>query len=339
MFTALLKNLKENRRTIVFTEGPDQRIQTAAARLLAEDLMDVILVGNAEEVKAAAEKNGCDISKAEIIDPATYEAMDEMVAKMVELRKGKMSEDDCRAALKKGNYFGTMLVKMGKADALLGGATYSTADTVRPALQLIKTKPGAHLVSSCFILKRDEGDEALRLLCMGDCAINISYEDSVDKEGNVTVSAAQKLAEVAVESARTAQFFGIDPKVAMLSFSTKGSGKGGTVALSAEATKTAQAMAPDLAIDGEMQFDAAVSPTVGQLKFPGSQVAGYANTFIFPCIEAGNIGYKIAQRLGGYEAYGPILQGLNAPINDLSRGCNAEEVYKMAIITAGMAGM
>ena len=337
MFTALLKNLKENRRTIVFTEGPDQRIQTAAARLLAEDLMDVILVGNVEEVKAAAEKNGCDISKAEIIDPATYEAMDEMVAKMVELRKGKMSEDDCRAALKKGNYFGTMLVKMGKADALLGGATYSTADTVRPALQLIKTKPGAHLVSSCFILKRDEGDEALRLLCMGDCAINISYEDSVDKEGNVTVSAAQKLAEVAVESARTAQFFGIDPKVAMLSFSTKGSGKGGTVALSAEATKVAQAMAPDLAIDGEMQFDAAVSPTVGQLKFPGSKVAGYANTFIFPEIQSGNIGYKIAQRLGGFDAYGPILTGLNAPINDLSRGCNAEEVYQMSIITAALA--
>ena len=336
MFTKLIDILKKDRRTIVFTEGPDKRIQEAAARLMKEDLMDVILVGNVEEVKAAAEKNGCDISKAEIIDPETYEAMDEMVAKMVELRKGKMSEDDCRAALKKGNYFGTMLVKMGKADALLGGATYSTADTVRPALQLIKTKPGAHLVSSCFILKRDEGDEALRLLCMGDCAINISYEDSVDKEGNVTVSAAQKLAEVAVESARTAQFFGIDPKVAMLSFSTKGSGKGGTVALSAEATKAAQAMAPDLAIDGEMQFDAAVSPTVGQLKFPGSQVAGYANTFIFPCIEAGNIGYKIAQRLGGYEAYGPILQGLNAPINDLSRGCNAEEVYKMAIITAGM---
>ena len=151
------------------------------------------------------------------------------------------------------------------------------------------------------------------------------------------VSAAQKLAEVAVECAKTAEFFGIDPKVAMLSFSTKGSGKGATVGLSAEATKVAQAMAPDVAIDGEMQFDAAVSPEVGQLKFPGSKVAGYANTFVFPCIEAGNIGYKIAQRLGGYDAYGPILQGLNAPINDLSRGCNAEEVYKMAIITAGMA--
>jgi len=336
MFTALLKNLKENRRTIVFTEGPDARIQEAAQRLLKEDLMDVILVGKVDEVKSSAEKNGFDVSGAEILDPETYEGMDGMVATMVELRKGKMSEDECRAALKKGNYFGTMLVKLGKADALLGGATYSTADTVRPALQLIKTKPGAHLVSSCFILKRDEGDEALRMLCMGDCAINISYEDSVDKEGNVTVSAAQKLAEVAVESAKTAQFFGIEPKVAMLSFSTKGSGKGATVGLSAAATKVAQELAPEMAIDGEMQFDAAVSPTVGQLKFPGSKVAGYANTFVFPCIEAGNIGYKIAQRLGGYEAYGPILQGLNAPINDLSRGCNAEEVYKMAIITAGM---
>ena len=337
MFTKLIDALKATRRTIVFTEGPDARILEATDRLLKDDLMDVILVGNVDEVKAAAQKGGFNIEGVEILDPATYPEMDAMVEKMVELRKGKMTAEDCAKALSKGNYFGTMLVKMGKADALLGGATYSTADTVRPALQLIKTKPGAHLVSSCFILKRDEGDEALRLLCMGDCAINISYEDSVDKEGNVTVSAAQKLAEVAVESARTAQFFGIDPKVAMLSFSTKGSGKGGTVALSAEATKAAQAMAPDLAIDGEMQFDAAVSPTVGQLKFPGSQVAGYANTFVFPCIEAGNIGYKIAQRLGGYEAYGPILQGLNAPINDLSRGCNADEVYKMAIITAGMA--
>ncbi len=337
MFTKLLNALKETRRTIVFTEGTDARILEAAARLLKEDLMDVILVGNVDAVKAAADEKGYCICKAQIIDPATYDAMDEMVSAMVALRKGKMTEDECRAALSKGNYFGTMLVKMGKADALLGGATYSTADTVRPALQLIKTKPGAHLVSSCFIMKRDFGDEALKMLCMGDCAINLSYEDSVDKEGNVTVTAAQKLAEVAVESAKTASFFGIDPKVAMLSFSTKGSGKGGTVPLSPQATKVAQELAPEFAIDGEMQFDAAVSPTVGQLKFPGSKVAGYANTFIFPTIEAGNIGYKIAQRLGGYEAYGPILQGLNAPINDLSRGCNAEEVYKMAIITAGMA--
>ena len=337
MFTKLYEALKATRRTIVFTEGHDARILEAAARLKADDLMDVILVGNVDTVKAEAAKGNFDIDGLTILDPATYEGMDEMVAKMVELRKGKMSAEDCAKALSKGNYFGTMLVKMGKADALLGGATYSTADTVRPALQLIKTKPGANLVSSCFIMTREGGDPALQKICMADCAINLSYEDTLDKEGNVKVSGAQKLAEVAVESARTAEFFGIEPKVAMLSFSTKGSGKGGTVALSAEATKLAQAMAPEYAIDGEMQFDAAVSPTVGQLKFPGSKVAGYANTFVFPLIEAGNIGYKIAQRLGGYDAYGPILQGLNAPINDLSRGCNAEEVYKMAIITAGMA--
>ena len=336
MFTKLLQALKEKRRTIVFTEGPDARILEAASRLIAEDLMNVILLGNPEEVKAAAAKGGFDVAKAEIIDPVNYAGFDEMVSTMVALRKGKMTEEECRAACSKGNYFGTMLVKMGKADALLGGATYSTADTVRPALQIIKTKPGAHLVSSCFILFR-EGKDGPEKYCMGDCAINIAYTDRLDADGNVVLSAADQLAEVAVESARTAAFFGIDPKVALLSFSTKGSGKGATVPLSQAATQKAKELAPELAIDGEMQFDAAVSPVVGQLKFPGSKVAGYANTFIFPCIEAGNIGYKIAQRLGGFEAYGPILQGLNAPINDLSRGCNAEEVYKMAIITAGMA--
>ena len=331
MFESMIEALKANPRKIVFTEGPDARILEAASRLKKDGFLTPILVGNVEEVTAAAKAGNFDIEGLEILDPATYPAMEEMVEKMVELRKGKMTADDCRKALSKGNYFGTMLVKMGYADALLGGATYSTADTVRPALQLVKTKKGAHLVSSCFILVR--GDEKL---AMGDCAINIDYQDTVDKDGNVVVSAAQKLAEVAIETAKTAKVFGIDPKVAMLSFSTKGSGKGGTVALSQQATAIAKEMAPDLALDGEMQFDAAVSPVVGQLKFPGSKVAGYANTFIFPCIEAGNIGYKIAQRLGGYEAYGPILQGLNAPINDLSRGCNADEVYKMAIITAAL---
>ena len=293
MFTKLISALKATRRTIVFTEGPDARILEAADRLIKDDLMDVILIGNVDEVKAAAAKGGFDIAKAEIIDPATYAGMDEMVAKMVELRKGKMSEEDCRAALAKGNYFGTMLVKMGKADALLGGATYSTADTVRPALQLVKTKKGAHLVSSSFILFRKDKDGNDEKYCMGDCAINIDYQDTVDKAtGAVTFTAAQKLAEVAVESARTAEFFGIDPKVALLSFSTKGSGKGGTVQLSHDATIEAQKLAPEMAIDGEMQFDAAVSPVVGQLKFPGSKVAGYANTFIFPCIETGNIEVK-----------------------------------------------
>jgi len=328
MFENLIAALKADKRKIVFTEGPDARILEAAARLKKDGLMDSILVGNVDEVKAAAAKGGFDIEGMEIIDPATYPEMDAMVAKMVELRKGKMSEEDCRAALSKGNYFGTMLVKMGKADALLGGATYSTADTVRPALQLIKTKPGAHLVSSCFILVREK-DGVEEKLAMGDCAINIDYPDSVDKEGNVTLKGSQKLAEVAIETANTAKAFGIDPKVAVLSFSTKGSGKG-------EATEYAKEMNPELAIDGELQFDAAVSPVVAATKCKGSPVAGQANTFIFPSIEAGNIGYKIAQRLGGYAAYGPILQGLNAPINDLSRGCNADEVYQMAIITAGL---
>ena len=331
MFNAMIETLKANPRKIVFTEGHDARILEATARLVEGGFLTPILIGNVEEVKANAAKGGFNIEGVEIIDPLTYAGMDEMVETMVALRKGKMSAEECKALLSKGNYFGTMLVKMGKADSLLGGATYSTADTVRPALQLVKTKPGANLVSSCFIMVR--GDEKI---AMGDCAINLSYEDSVDKEGNVTVSAARKLAEVAVETARTAKVFGIDPKVAMLSFSTNGSGKGATVKLSHDATIEAKAMDPELLIDGEMQFDAAVAPEVGQLKFPGSPVAGYANTFIFPCIEAGNIGYKIAQRLGGYEAYGPILQGLNAPINDLSRGCNADEVYKMAIITAAL---
>ncbi|MBR6425027.1 MAG: phosphate acetyltransferase [Oscillospiraceae bacterium] len=332
MFETLIGVLRKTPRKIVFTEGPDPRILEAASRLKKDGFLTPILIGNVDEVKSAAAAGGFDIEGLEIIDPATYPEMDAMVAKMVELRKGKMTEEECRTALSKGNYFGTMLVKLGVADSLLGGATYSTADTVRPALQLIKTRPGAHLVSSCFIMER-EGE----LLAMGDCAINISYEDKLDKEGNVVLSAAQQLAEVAVETARTAKTFGMDPKVAMLSYSTKGSGKGANVDLVRNATEEAKKLAPELAIDGELQFDAAVSPVVAQTKCKGSPVAGQANTFIFPEIQSGNIGYKIAQRLGGFAAYGPILQGLNAPINDLSRGCDAEEVYKMAIITAALA--
>ncbi len=336
MFDKLIDNLKANKKTIVFTEGNDARILSAADRLLKEGLMGVILCGNADEVKVAAANGNFSIDGAEIIDPETYPEFESLVAQMVELRKGKMTEEECRTLLKKSNYFGTMLVKAGKADALLGGATYSTADTVRPALQIIKTKKGSNLVSSSFILFREKDGQEEKI-SMGDCAINLGYTDRVDKEGNVTLSAARQLAEVAVETARTASFFGIDPKVAVLSFSTYGSGKGGTVQLSHDAVIEARNIDPELVIDGEFQFDAAVSEEVAKTKCPDSKVAGKANTFIFPLIEAGNIGYKIAQRLGGFEAYGPILQGLNAPINDLSRGCTADEVYKMAIITAGMA--
>ena len=318
MFDKLIENLKAQRKTIVFTEGPDYRILSAADRLLKENLMDVILVGNVEEVKAAAAKDGYDIAEATILDPADYEGMDAMVDKMVELRKGKMTPEQCRASLAMGNYFGTMLVKMGLADCLLGGATYSTADTVRPALQLIKTKPGNTIVSSCFILAR--GDEKI---AMGDCAINIHPTED-------------NLVEIAQETAKCAETFGIDPKVAFLSFSTKGSAKDDEVTKVQNAVAKAKEVM-SVPVDGEMQFDAAVDMEVGQRKFPGSKVAGQANTFIFPDVTSGNIGYKIAARLGGFEAFGPILLGLNAPINDLSRGCNADEVYKMAIITAALA--
>ena len=331
MFENLVEILKANPRKIVFPEGTDARILEAAARLKKDGFLTPVLIGNVDAVKAAAAKGGFDIDGLEILDPETYPDMDKFVDDFVALRKGKATPEDARAMLLKSNYFGTMLVKEGLADSLLGGATYSTADTVRPALQLVKTKKGSNLVSSCFILAR--GDE---MIAMGDCAINISYEDKKDKDGNVVLTAAQQVAEVAVETARTAKVFGIDPKIAMLSFSTKGSGKGPGPELMRNATAIVKETHPELACDGEMQFDAAVSPVVGQLKFPGSPVAGYANTFIFPEIQSGNIGYKIAQRLGGYMAFGPILQGLNAPINDLSRGCNAKEVYLMSIITAAL---
>ena len=323
MFGKLIEGLKKNPKTIVFTEGTDARILEASARLLSGTFLKPVLVGNEKEIYEAAEKAGFNIRGAEIVDPENYSEMEAMVEKMVELRKGKMTAEECRALLKKGNYFGTMLVKMGKADCLLGGATYSTADTVRPALQLIKTKPGNKIVSSCFIMVRPAASGENEVLAMADCAINIKPNED-------------ELVEIALETASTAKVFGIDPKVAFLSYSTLGSGKGEDVDKMHNACAKTQVAAPDLAIDGELQFDAAVSPTVAKTKCPGSKVAGYANTFIFPDINAGNIGYKIAQRLGGFEAYGPILQGLAAPINDLSRGCNADEVYKMAIITAAM---
>ncbi len=324
MFGKLIDILKKSPKKIVFTEGTDPRILEASARLLSGTFLTPILVDSEAEIRAAAEDAGFNIRGAEIYDPENYEKMDAMVEKMVELRKGKMTADECRAMLRKGNYFGTMLVAMGIADALLGGATYSTADTVRPALQLVKTKPGNSIVSSCFILVRPYATGGNMVLAMADCAINI---DPTEDE----------LVEIASETVKCAEIFGVDPKVAFLSYSTFGSGKGPVVDKMRNAAEKAKAAMPEVPIEGELQFDAAVSPRVAQTKCPDSKVAGYANTFIFPDISAGNIGYKIAQRLGSFEAYGPILLGLNAPINDLSRGCNAQEVYSMAIITAALA--
>lgn len=324
-FGQLIGVLKENPKKIVFTEGEDPRILEAASRLLASYFLHPILVGSEEKISEAAEESGFNIRGAEIIDPAKYEKMDEMVEMYCELRKKKgVTPEQAREILLQANYFGTMLIKMGDADALLGGATYSTADTVRPALQLIKTKPGNNIVSSCFILVRPSATGENEVLAMSDCAININPTED-------------ELVEIAGEAAKCAKIFGVDPQVAFLSYSTHGSGAGEAVDKMRNAAAKTKAKYPDLPIDGELQFDAAVSPRVARTKCPESEVGGHANTFIFPDISAGNIGYKIAQRMGNFEAYGPILLGLNAPVNDLSRGCNASEVYSMAIITAALA--
>lgn len=323
-FGQLIAVLKKNPKKIVFTEGEDSRILEAASRLLASSFLHPILIGSEEKIALAAEDCGFNIRGAEIIDPAKYDKIDEMVECLCELRKGKgITPERAREVLSQANYFGTMLVKMGVADALLGGATYSTADTVRPALQLIKTKPENNIVSSCFILVRPRATGENEVLAMADCAINISPTED-------------ELVEIAGEAAKCAKIFGVEPQLAFLSYSTHGSGSGETVDKMRNAALKARKKYPDLPIEGEMQFDAAVSPRVARTKCPESEVAGHANTFIFPDINSGNIGYKIAQRMGNFEAYGPILLGLNSPINDLSRGCNADEVYSMAIITAAL---
>lgn len=324
MFGQLISILKKNPKKIVFTEGSDPRILEASSRLLASTFLSPVLVGDPTEIAEAAEESGFNIRGAEIVDPLNYEEMDEMVELLCEIRKNKgMTEEKARDILSQANYFGTMLVKMGKADALLGGATYSTADTVRPALQIIKTKPQNSIVSSCFILVRPSATGENEVLAMSDCAINISPSED-------------ELVEICGETIECAKIFGVDPKVAFLSYSTLGSGKGDSVEKMRNAAAKAKAEFPDTPIEGELQFDAAVSPRVARTKCPDSKVAGHANTFIFPDINSGNMGYKIAQRMGNFEAYGPILLGLNAPINDLSRGCNAIEVYSMAIITAAL---
>lgn len=324
-FGTLIDSLKKDPKTIVFPEGSDPRIIEATSRLLASNFLKPILVGNPDEIHKEAEETGFNIRGAHIIDPESFEDLDKMVDEFVELRKKKgVTPEQAREFLKQSNYFGTMLVKMGYADCLLGGATYSTADTVRPALQLIKNKPGNHLVSSCFILVRPGATGKSEVLAMGDCGIVISPTED-------------DLVEIAEETIKCAKMFGVDPKVAFLSFSTNGSAKGDDVDKMRNAARKTKERNPDIPIDGEMQYDAATVPRVAEKKFPGSEVAGHANTFIFPDINAGNIGYKIAQRMGNFEAFGPILLGLNSPINDLSRGCTAAEVYSMAIITAAFA--
>lgn len=313
------KNVK-----IVLPEGEDERVLIAATQLQKLTMFSPIVLGNEDNIKSLASKHALDLTQIEIIDPATSELKDELVDAFVERRKGKATKEQAVELLDNVNYFGTMLVYTGKAEGLVSGAAHSTGDTVRPALQIIKTKPGVSRTSGIFFMIK--GDEQY---IFGDCAINPELD-------------AQGLAEIAVESAKSAQSFGMDPKVAMLSFSTKGSAKSDDVTKVQEALKLAQEKAEadqldHVVIDGEFQFDAAIVPSVAEKKAPGAKIQGDANVFVFPSLEAGNIGYKIAQRLGGYDAVGPVLQGLNSPVNDLSRGCSTEDVYNLSIITAAQA--
>jgi phosphate acetyltransferase len=319
LFSEIQESLKGTQKTIVLPEGTDERVLKAAARMQSEGLVKPILLGNEDEVKSAASTAAINIENISIIDPVTAPYFDELVDQFVERRQGKNTIEQAKELLQTVNYFGTMLVYSGRADGLVSGAVHSTADTVRPALQIIRTKPGISRTSGAFIMMKGE-----ERLVFADCAITVAPN-------------SQELAEIAVASAKTARSFGITPRVAMLSFSTKGS------AVTEETTKVADAVAiakdidPELAIDGEFQFDAAYVPEVAITKAPDSLIQGDANVFVFPSLEAGNIGYKLTERLGGYEAIGPVLQGLNAPVNDLSRGCSADDVYKLSLLTAAQS--
>ncbi|MEK5199499.1 phosphate acetyltransferase [Staphylococcus sp. FSL H8-0121] len=326
---ANLLNVLENKLSgknvnIVLPEGEDERVLTAATQLQTTDYVTPIVLGNKEKIQSLAEDKGLDIANIEVIDPSTSELKSELVDAFVERRKGKATQEQAEELLENVNYFGTMLVNTGKAAGLVSGAAHSTGDTVRPALQVIKTKPGVSKTSGIFFMMKGEEQ-----YIFGDCAINPELD-------------AQGLAEIAVESAKSAQSFGMEPKVAMLSFSTKGSAKSDDVtkvqdALKLAQDKVAEEQLDNVVIDGEFQFDAAIVPSVAEKKAPGAKIQGDANVFIFPSLEAGNIGYKIAQRLGGYDAVGPVLQGLNSPVNDLSRGCSIEDVYNLSIITAAQS--
>ncbi len=319
LFGELKGKIVGKKLRIVFPEGDDERVVRAAARLKFEGLVEPIIIGDPAAVHNLLIEFGFSNPGITVLDPNNYANFEAMKNEFLALRKGKVDETKVDEILHDVNYFGVMLVQMGTAEGMVSGAAHSTADTVRPALQIIKTKPGVKRTSGVFLMIKDE-----KQYIFGDCAINIEPD-------------AEALADIAINSAETAKTFGLDPKIAMLSYSTKGSGSGPRVDKVVEATRIAQELRPDLLIDGELQMDAALVPGTAKLKAPGSKVAGQANVFIFPAIEAGNIAYKIAERLGGFDAVGPVLQGLNKPVNDLSRGCSSEDVYKLGIITAAQA--
>ncbi len=314
-----IQRAQSDRQRIVLPEGNDSRTVEAARRIIGEGIADVVILGAASELADGADS----LEGATLIDPATSPDAEAYAAKLAELREKKgMTLDQARELMQDVTYFGVMMVYMGDADGMVSGACHSTGDTLRPCLQILKTAPGVKIVSTSFVMDVPDcnlGDEGL--FVMGDCALNV-YPD------------ADELSEIALASADTFKnLCGGDPRVAMLSYSSYGSGKGEHVDLVVEATKLAKQKAPDLSLDGELQADAAMVEAVGSLKAPESPVAGHANVLVFPNLDAGNIGYKLVQRLAKAEAYGPVTQGLAKPVNDLSRGCSASDIVGTVAIT------
>lgn len=321
---SLLQSVREKAKkackTIVLAEGEEKRVLDAAKVILDEKIAGLVLIGNKDVI---AQKAAFDVNQVTIVDPAS-DNLDEYADLLYELRKAKGMEKEQAAQLVKNPlYLGVMLVKTGKADGMVAGSVNSTGDTLRPALQIIKTAPGIKTVSSCFIMALPEGSKYGEngVMVFADCAVNIEPD-------------AEQLASIAIASADTTKkIAGIDPKIAMLSFSTKGSAKHANVDKVVEATKIVNTIAPELQCDGELQLDAAIVESVAQLKAPGSKIAGHANVLIFPDLQSGNIGYKLVQRLAGAQAVGPICQGFNKPVNDLSRGCSSEDIVNVVAMT------
>ena len=317
----LIEQARANRKHVVLPEGEDDRILQAADQLLKQGVAELTILGDVDDMNRRAADLGLDLSGAHLVNHLESELAEEFAAEFAELRKKKgVTIEEARETMKDVSYFGTMMVHKGLADGMVSGAAHTTAHTIKPSFQIIKTAPGASVVSSVFLMVMQD-----RLWAFGDCAVN----------PNPT---AEQIGEIAAVSAKTAAQFGIDPKVAILSYSTGTSGSGPDVDRAVEATAKAKELAPDVAIDGPLQFDAACDPGVGKKKAPDSPVAGQANVFIFPDLEAGNAGYKIAQRTGGALAVGPVLQGLNKPVNDLSRGATVPDIVNTVAITAIQAG-
>lgn len=325
----IIARAKSDKQRIVLPEATEERTLKAADMALADDIADIILIGNPAEINRLAGEWGLThIGKATIVDPENYPKSEEYAALLAELRKKKgMTIEQARELVKNPLYLGCMIIKTGGADGQISGALSTTADTLRPALQIIKCEPGITCVSGAMLLiskQKQYGEDGI--LVVGDVAVT-------------PVPDAGQLAQIAVCTAETARSVAgfADPRVAMLSFSTKGSAQHEVVDKVVEATKLAKELDPNLKIDGELQADAALVPSVGAKKAPGSDIAGHANVLVFPCLEVGNISYKLVQRLGDAEALGPILQGIARPVNDLSRGCSVDDVYKMIAITACQA--